>query len=290
MTQPYYQHNGITLYQADCLDVMPELEAHSFDAIITDIPYGTTACSWDTVIPFDPMWTNIKRLIKPRGAVVLFGSEPFSSALRMSNLAWFKYDWVWDKGRGFNPQLANVQPMKAHENICVFAEEGHNYYPQKTPLTNVLIDKRGRSSERANRKNGGGHQLFNSPRQDKTYVDRFPESIIYFSAMAQTVRVHETQKPLALMQYLVRTYTKPGDTILDFTSGSGTTLEAAKSEGRYAVGIERDRDDKGNILGYCDYTVDRLSQESLFNVPEVATQPIATLVDSSQRSLFDILA
>lgn len=249
--QTYYAAGGITIYHGDCLEIMPELESQSFDAIITDVPYGTTACAWDSPIPFAPMWECLKRLAKPRAAIVLFGSQPFTSALVMSNPKWFKYSWEWDKGRGFNPQLANVQPMKCHEDICVFSKEGHSYNPQKIPLKNALVDKRGRSSEQPNKKDGGGHQLFNSPRQDKVYTDRFPESIVYFPAIAQTLRQHDTEKPLALMEYLVRTYTNEGDTVLDFTCGSGTTLRAAKNLKRRAVGIERE-------LHYCEVSVNRL--------------------------------
>lgn len=249
---PYYDNGGITIYHGDCLEVMAALPAQSFDAVICDPPYGTTACAWDSPIPFAPMWAAIKRLIRPRAPVALFGSQPFTSALVMSNPKWFRYSWQWDKGRGFNPQLANVQPMKSHEDICVFAQEGHTYNPQKTPLKNTLVDWRGRSSERANRKDGNGHQLFNSPRQDKVYTDRYPESIVYFPAVAQTLRLHDTEKPLALMEYLVKTYTNSGDVVLDFTCGSGTTLRACKNLGRQCVGIEL-------LEHYCAVTARRLS-------------------------------
>lgn len=271
--KPYYRDNLTTLYHGDCLDVMPQLEAQSFDAVICDPPYGTTSCAWDSPIPFDAMWACLKRLVRPRGAIVLFGSQPFTSALVMSNPRWFKYSWEWDKGRGFNPQLANIQPMKCHEDICVFSREGHTYNPQKTPLKTTLVDRRGRSSERANRKDGGGHQLFNSPRQDKIYIDRFPESIVYFPAIAQTLREHDTEKPLDLLEYLVKTYTNQGDAILDFTAGSGTTLRAAKNLKRHSVGIEL-------LEHYCAVAVKRLApafEEALIDDSTLDDLPLFAL-------------
>jgi site-specific DNA-methyltransferase (adenine-specific) len=285
-TQPYYQHAGITLYQADCLTVMPELEPQSVDAIITDIPYGTTACSWDQVIPFDDMWKNIKRLIKPHGAIVLFGSQPFTSLLIGSNLEWFKYELIWNKGRGFEPQLANVRPMKAHENMCIFCDGKTVYIPQKIALDKP--DIRNQAGMTGNRRNGKGQNIISSALLDKTYNDRYPISIVYCDPVPQSERIHSTQKPVELIAWLIRTYTKPGDLVLDFTSGSGTTLEAARSESRRAIGIERDLDDKGNILGYCDYTVERLAQESLFSYAPVEDIAPVTPVDSGQRSIFDL--
>ena len=129
--EPYYSDALTTIYHGECLAVMAELVPASFDAIICDPPYGTTACAWDSVIPFEPMWAQLKRLIKPRGAIVLFGSQPFTSALVMSNPGMFKYSLVWDKGRGREPQLANIRPMKAHEDISIFCDGKAPYNPQK---------------------------------------------------------------------------------------------------------------------------------------------------------------
>jgi DNA modification methylase len=237
---------------------MPRLPAQGFDAIIADIPYGTTSCAWDQVIPFDAMWGSIKRLIKPRGAVVLFGSQPFTSLLVASNLSWFKYELIWDKGRGFEPQLANIRPMKAHENIVVFCSGTSIYNPQKVTLNKP--DVRNQAGMSGNNRSGNGHNILASALLDKTYTDRYPLSIMPFDPVPQSGKPHPTQKPVELMAWLIRTYTNPGDLVLDFTMGSGTTLEAAKLENRRAVGIERDLDDKGNCLGYCEYAVSRLAQ------------------------------
>lgn len=251
--QPYYNDPdyGITIYQGDCLDVMPHLPVQGFDAIITDIPYGTTSCAWDQVIPFDAMWSNIKRLIKPRGAVVLFGSQPFTSALVMSNPKWFKYSLIWEKTNAVDFALANIRPRKLHEDISVFSENGHTYNPQMLRGEPYIDKPRKRTNA-----------IHNSTMPNLGIVNdgtRYPSSVIRFSN-PNNGTVHPTQKPLDLMQWLIRTYTNPGDLILDFTMGSGTTLEAAKLENRRAVGIERDRDDKGNCLGYCEYAVSRLAQ------------------------------
>lgn len=237
--QPFYQDMLTTLYHGDCLEMMAELPAQSFDAIICDPPYGTTACAWDTAIPFKPMWEAIKRLARPRAAVVLFGSQPFTSALVMSNPKGFKYELVWDKERGYDPQLANVRPMKAHENIAVFSadESGIAYYPQMeeriTPIRKTFTKRL------QIRKDGTGHPLFASmPPDEKTYTHKFPTSVLVFGNHDQANKYHPSEKPLALLEYLVRTYTNEGDRVLDFAMGSGTTVRACKNLRRHSVGIE----------------------------------------------------
>lgn len=244
-----YDHDNIQIFKGDCLEIMPTLEAQSFDAVICDPPYQQTSLSWDVIIPFDDMWRNIKRLLKSRGACVLFGSEPFSSLLRVSNLDWYKYDWVWDKSISGNPLLAEYQPLKIHENISVFSNGAHVYNPEM---------RKGKM-----RKKGGGYsKLFDVKLTSSVNDDYFPVSIIEYSNAVR--KFHNTEKPLELMQYLIRTYTNPGDRILDFTAGSGTTLHAAKIERRACVGIERDTDADGNGLGYVNYAIQRLSQEVMF--------------------------
>jgi site-specific DNA-methyltransferase (adenine-specific) len=198
------------------------------------------------------MWEQLRQLIKPRGAIVLFGSQPFTSALVMSNPGWFKYQWVWDKGRGFSPQLANIQPMRCHEDICVFSDGASVYWPQKTPLR--IPDRRNPTSGSPNRKNGNGHQILSGSNLivgERLFTDRFPETILYFPAVAQTLRQHDSEKPLALLEYLVKTYTNEGDRVLDFTTGSATALRACKNLKRHSVGIEL-------LKEYCAVAVRRL--------------------------------
>lgn len=221
------------LYQGDCLEVMPTLASGSVDMILTDLPYGTTACSWDSVIPFEPLWENYKRLIKPRGAIVLFGSQPFTSALVMSNLAWFKYCWVWEKSQGGNFAVTRYMPLSVSEDILVFGKESVNYYPQ--------MDKRekprmigGRHSNDCGRGFGGIQNI------TKLSTESHPRNVLHFPVVVRTESVHESQKPIALLAYLIRTYTNPGETILDNTMGSGSTIVAAIQEGRHGIGIEQD--------------------------------------------------
>lgn len=250
--KPYYADDkGIVLYHGDCLEVMAELGACSFDAIITDVPYGTTACAWDSPIPFAPMWAGIRRVLRPRGACVLFGSQPFTSLLIASNIAQFKYELIWDKERGNEPQMANVRPMKRHENIIVFCDGVARYNPQMRTLHTP--DLRKARGARINRKDGAGLSILSGSTndQDTLYIARYPTSILPFENGNQNDKPHPTQKPLALMEYLIKTYTNEGDTILDFTCGSGTTLRAAKNLKRRCVGIECD-------LHYCEVTVKRL--------------------------------
>jgi DNA modification methylase len=223
----------INLHHGDCLEVMDALIAQgvTVDAIITDPPYGTTACKWDSVIPFEAMWERLNKLIKPNGAIVLFGSEPFSSALRISNIKNYKYDWIWDKKASGNHGLAKFQPMKIHENIMLFSLKTHEYNPIKT---------KGKLRKK------GGYPNVNSiaagmkeiePRFSDEY---YPKSIIEISNASRKGKVHPTQKPVALMQYLIKTYTHEGETVLDFTMGSGTTGVACINTGRGFIGIERD--------------------------------------------------
>lgn len=251
---PYYDQAGITIYCGDCLEIMLLLDL-VFDAIIADLPYGTTACSWDTIIPFEPLWENYKRLVKGNGAVVLFGSQPFTSKLVMSNLEWFKYEWIWEKEQGTNFLDAWRKPYKTHENLIVFCENSPNYNPQFTkgqPYINGIH----RESQVYN--------SFNDKRALKTH-GRLPRSVQKFN---REVGLHSTQKPIALLSYLIRTYTDPGEIILDNTMGSGTTLVAAQREGRRAVGIELDED-------YCKIAIDRLRQPSFFSIPDKPKAKIA---------------
>ena len=238
----------IDLYKGDCLQVMDDLIAKGIivDAIITDPPYGTTACKWDTVIPFEEMWKRLNKLIKPNGAIVLFGSEPFSSLLRVSNISMYKYDWKWEKDKGSNYIHANYQPLKNYEDIIVFSKGGaaqgskipmvyNRQYTEGTPYdkgiginTNIPILSGGsRDNSKIILKNKSGM--------------RSPLSIQKIkSTFKRGEKLHPTQKPVALMEYLIKTYTNENEMVLDFTMGSFTTAIACLNTKRNFIGIELD--------------------------------------------------
>ena len=223
----------IDLYRGDCLEVMKSIPDGSVDMILTDPPYGTTACKWDSVIPFEPMWKQLNRIIKANGAIALFGSEPFSSYLRISNIKNYKYDWVWDKVKGGNFAILKYQPYKTHELISVFSNKTHNYYPIKTPQK----ERKGKvysSSNSAPLKYNDG--------KEREYKDKHPKSILTVSNANQKGKQHPTQKPVALMEYLIKTYTNENETVMDFTMGSGTTGVACKNLNREFIGIELDQE------------------------------------------------
>jgi site-specific DNA-methyltransferase (adenine-specific) len=222
----------------DCLEVLPTLPDLCADAIITDLPYGTTACSWDEVIPFAPMWEQVRRLLKPRGAFVTTASQPFTSKLVMSNAKWFRYCWVWNKKSPSDPLNVKRRPMKQHEDIAVFSQNGHTYNPQ---LRNEVTTLFGKSSQRKTTVYGASGDIY---KQGVGY----PLSILSFARPNNLSGggEHPTQKPVALYEYLIRTYTNEGDTVLDFTCGSGTTGVAAINTGRRVICIEQ-REDYANI-------------------------------------------
>lgn len=230
------------LYNGDCLEVMKSIADKSIDAIITDPPYGTTNCSWDSVIDFNLMWEQLNRIIKPNGAIVLFGSEPFSSALRMSNIKNYKYDWIWDKHIPRNFINAKLMPMNKHEMISVFSKTGKlpRYIPQMTlrdkPITVKNYAKKG--SDSSYRITNDGNRNLKS----YTYTHKHPDTIIAGKWIANSGKQHPTQKPVALMEYLIKTYTKELETVLDFTMGSGTTGVACCNTNRDFIGIELDKE------------------------------------------------
>jgi len=223
----------INLIKGECLEAMKQIPDGSIDAIITDPPYGTTACKWDSVIPFEPMWEQLNRIIKPNGAIVLFGSEPFSSALRMSNIKNYKYDWIWNKRLSGNVFLAKSQPMKILENVIVFNSTKDSFYPIKTDLDKVRNYKD---------KYGGGESFGKKGTGEKIHTTKGknPKSIIDISNANRKGNKHPTQKPIALMEYLIKTYTNENETILDFTMGSGSTGVACVNTNRNFIGIELD--------------------------------------------------
>ena len=227
-----------TLFHGDCLEVMQNIESGSIDAIITDPPYGTTACKWDSIIPFEPMWEQLNRIIKPNGAIVLFGSEPFSSALRMSNNKNYKYDWVYQKKVPSNFAVSKYQPMKYHENILIFSINTHNYYPIKEGR-----EGGGKARQKYKFNNGKVGEYISMKNKNVKHTEelRFPSSIQKFNNKSKgDTGLHPTQKPVALIEYLIKTYTKENETVLDFTMGSGTAGIAAKNLNRNFIGIEKD--------------------------------------------------
>ena len=227
----------IQLFNGDCLKVMDKLIADGIkvDAVITDPPYGTTACKWDNVIPFDKMWERLKLLRKENSPIVLFGSEPFSSYLRISNIKEYKYDWIWNKVTARGHLVAKYRPMQQTENISVFGLRKINYYPIMIdrPSDKIIISYECKRTDIM-----GGI----STKTKKIYDKWFPKNIITKSnAGAGTKSIHPTQKPVALMEYLIKTYTNQGDTVLDFCMGSGTTGVACKNLNRNFIGIELDK-------------------------------------------------
>ena len=234
------KNNKIIL--GDCLEEMIDIKTGSIDMILCDLPYGTTACKWDTIIPFEPLWEQYKRVIKDNGAIILTASQPFTSALVMSNVKMFKCEWIWNKEKGGSCFLAKYQPMKVHENILVFGKGKINYYPQMT------------KAEEKNKRNGG--KLY--PKRDtilgsidlqwsKNHDEnvRFPKSFINIKSSEKecnnALRVHPTQKPVALFEYLIKTYTNEGDLVLDNCAGSGTTGIACQNLNRNYILIEKEK-------------------------------------------------
>jgi len=216
----------------DCLERMKEIPDGSVDLILADPPYGTTACKWDSVIDFDLMWAELKRIIKPNGAIVLFGSEPFSSALRISNIKQYKYDWIWDKKIPSGMCNAKIMPMKQSENISVFINGKNFYYPQMVQRDNPI-----KSGGMSGSLSAGAKGL--KKIETKVYTEKYPTTHLVFDKIRKG-SLHPTQKPVALMEYLIRTYTQEGETVLDFCMGSGTSGIAAKNTGRKFIGIEKD--------------------------------------------------
>jgi len=223
----------IKLLKGDCLELMKDIPDKSIDAIIADLPYGTTACKWDTVIPFEPLWEQYKRIIKDNGAIVLFGSQPFTSALVMSNPKMYRHNWIWEKTRPANFMNAKYQPMKYHEDVLVFGKNKVNYYPIK-----LKGNKNHATKNRLGKSNI--YNIQNNHAGIDTNDMKYPSTIIKIKSTDSTKNLHPTQKPVALLEYLIKTYTNEGETVLDNTMGSGTTGIACLNTNRRFIGIEKD--------------------------------------------------
>ena len=228
-----------TIYNEDCLEGMKRIPDKSVDMILCDLPYGTTACKWDTIIPFEPLWEQYERVIKDGGAIVLTASQPFTTALIASNMKRFCYSWVWDKKFGANFVQAKRQPLKTHEDVVVFSRSGKmpKYYPQMT-LRDVPIKKGGNKQSRAI-PIAVTEASENFGKTEKVYDKKFPSSQISFN-VRDGRGLHPTQKPVALFEYLIRTYTNENETILDNCIGSGTTAIACINTNRNFIGFELD--------------------------------------------------
>jgi site-specific DNA-methyltransferase (adenine-specific) len=227
---------AVRLIQGDCLTEMAKLPAGSVDLVCADLPYATTQNSWDSLIPFEPLWAQYWRVLKSNGAVVLTATQPFSSALVTSQLNRFKYEWIWRKSRVTGVLNAKKQPLRQHEVVLVFYREQPTYNPQGLENCHKRTGT-GNVAGKASSNYGAIAQT-----EDNRYLQTqtgYPRSVLDIASVGGST-VHPTQKPVALMEYLIRTYTNPGDTVLDNTCGSGTTLVAAINTGRNAIGIERD--------------------------------------------------
>ena len=227
-----YKSESVWLMKGDCLERMKEIPSGSVDMVLTDPPYGTTACKWDSIVPLEPMWEQLKRIIKQNGAIVMTASQPFTTTLIASNMKMFKYCWVWEKEQGVNFQHAKRQPLKVHEDVCIFCVKSPVYFPQD--LVECTIKK-------SNKFKGGnlGHCSSEKKKRNE-YIQEFtnyPKSVKKFN---RQTGLHPTQKPVALMEYLIKTYTNENETVLDFTFGSGTTGVACKNLNRKFIGIELD--------------------------------------------------
>ncbi len=247
------------VYNEDCLEGMNRIEDKSIDMILCDLPYGVTACKWDTIIPFEPLWKQYERIITDTGCICLFGTEPFSSHLRLSNIKLYKYDWVWEKGRASGYLHAKNKPLKAHENISIFSKgtTGHKSKSDKRMHYEPIMEK-GKPYTKKKINVNTGNIIGNPSKSNLDFVGtvcnndgvRYPRSVLKFS-IHNVGLLHPTQKPVALFEYLIKTYTNEGDIVLDNCMGSGTTAIACMNTNRNYIGFELNR-------GYYDIILERI--------------------------------
>ncbi len=229
-----FKNENLWLMQGDCLERMKEIPDGSVDMVLCDPPYGTTACKWDSVIDLELIWEQLKRVIKPNGAIVMTAAQPFTSVLVASNLKMFKYDWVWRKPKGTGHLNAKKMPMKDKEDICVFYAKPCTYNPQMSEGT-PFGKKTGAMQQSGTTGVHGDVRTINKG-------TRYPKQVLDFNVVGRG-GIHPTQKPVELMEYMVKTYTNEGETVLDFTMGSGATIKACNNLNRKAIGIE---------MGHCE--------------------------------------
>ena len=246
------------LYNEDCFETFARIKSGSVDMVMVDPPYGTTACKWDSIIPLEPMWKELKRIVKPSGAMLFTASQPFTSVLICSDLKMFKYCWVWDKIRGTGFQISKIKPMCNHEDIVVFGRGRLLYNPQMRP----------REKPRLSKNKGTTRQMVVSRGCSYTasvpLAEKYPVTIITFGNNNQRDKVHPTQKPVALMEYLVKTFSNKDDTVLDFAIGSGTTGVACGNLGRRFIGCDNDVEH-----GYFETAKERI-EKAYANSPQTA--------------------
>ncbi|HDY87303.1 MAG TPA: site-specific DNA-methyltransferase [bacterium] len=240
--KPYYKQKDIIIYCGDSLQVMPELE--KVDMVLTDVPYEKTKSEWDVIIPMEQMWEQIRRIKKEKCAIVMTAAQPFTSLLICSNLGMFKYTWVWEKPHAKGHLNAKKRPMVAHEDVCVFYDIQPVYNPQMT---------HGHERKTATRRKECNSEVYNNNTKTVSYdsTSRYPRSVQVFKQDTQKTSLHPNQKPVALMEYLVRTYTNEGDTVLDIAMGSATVGVACQNTGRKFIGID-------SKAKYCDISCRRL--------------------------------
>ena len=228
-----FERKDVTIYNADCLDILPTIPENSIDMVFCDLPYAITACKWDILIPMDVLWGHYKRIVKPEGVVVLTAAQPFTSLLVVSNPEMFRYEWIWEKSQGTNPLNAKYMPMKKHESILIFYDKRGAYNPQMTegaPYSGFSSDTK---------KIGEVYGDVNSVHNENRGT-RYPTTIQHFKH--DKGKIHPTQKPLKLVEYFILTYSNKGDIVLDNCLGSGTTVLASINTGRRCIGIEKDQE------------------------------------------------
>lgn len=232
----------IQLFEGDCLEIMKGIPDKSVDMILCDLPYGTTACKWDTIIPFEQLWEKYKRIIKDNGAIVLTASQPFTSALVMSNPKWYRHQWVWNKNNSAGFATAKIRPFAICEDILIFGRNKVHYYPQ--------MEVRGEPRLKCGYSSSENYGIIPSKSKSKSNT-YYPKNLINISTASQVGKVHPTQKPVALFEYLIKTYTNEGDTVLDNCAGSGTTGVASLNLNRNCILIEKEAE-------YCEVIKKRI--------------------------------